>query len=363
MSLRLGLLFLSFVGMLNCAVSFHPISFFLRNFHRQSFARRALTTMSVSSEGASGIDANTTAASEQPRIPQKQHTLTVCMVPPFSAANVWTDVTKARRQLKDPGFFRWPPHANLLYPFIEIKNDLHDIVLKLRNATRQCPAFQVSLDSLGTFGGKNRGVLWLYPRSYRREDDKMDADEEPLVQLQAVLEQEFPMCSDQRKSGRFTPHMTLSHFPSLEEAQKSQSQVEEWWPDNVTFNVNEIYLLQRKGDDGQFLRAATVALGNDSTAINDGITIHDPPEPFPDMPFAEEDWVREERMELKKRRNASWKGQRRRRGGKQRGSRGPSKSKDTPEIIAAKRAARKEKRERLERERLEKESRSSDGSL
>ena len=290
--------------------------------------------------------------------PQKQHTLTVCMVPPSSATNAWSEITKARTELKDPGLFRWPPHANLLYPFIEIKDNLENITQRLRNATTNCEPFQVALDSLGTFGGKNRGVLWLYPRSYRENDTILDKSyEEPLIQLQTMLEQEFPTCTEQRKSGQFTPHMTLSHFASLEDAQTAQAQTESWWPSNVTFNVNRIYLLQRKGDDGQFLRVATINLGD--AGISTGIDIHSPPEAFPGMPTTEEDWVREERMKMKKRRNGSWKGRRRSRGGRRRSSsndsRGPRRSIDTPDEIAAKRAARKEKRERLERERLEKE--------
>lgn len=323
---------------------------------------------SVSSDGGALEDEsnlNATVSNEEKILPlQKQYTLTVCMVPPPGAKQVWRDVTKARTDLKDPGLFRWPPHANLLYPFIEIKENLEDIVDKLRNATKQCEPFGVSLDSLGTFGGKNRGVLWLYPRSSYSDDsdnfnDNDKSKQEPLIRLQALLEEAFPTCTDQRKSGHFTPHMTLSHFESLEDAQAAQSQIESWWPRDVSFDLSEVYLLQRKGDDGQFLRVATISLGrdhveNDSAATSTGIVIHDPPEAFPDMPLVEEDWVREERMQLKKRRNGSWKGRRRRRGGRRRslGARGPSKSTDTPEVIAAKRAARKEKRERLEREKL-----------
>jgi hypothetical protein len=182
-----------------------------------------------------------------------------------------------------------------------------------------------------------------------------------------MMEQQFPMCTDQRKNGRFTPHMTLSHFPSLEEAEAAQMQVETWWPNDITFDVNEIYLLQRTGDDGQFLRVATIALGEPPDSNSTGITIHDPPVAFPDMPLVEEEWVRDERMNLKKRRNGAWKGRRRRGVGRRRShsgaddSRGPSRSRDTPEEISAKRAARKEKRERLERERPDTVSRGSNG--
>lgn len=301
--------------------------------------------------------------------PQKHHTLTVCMVPPIGAKEAWAELTRARTKLRDPGLYRWPPHANLLYPFVSLrkkknngkenhdkaKDDVNnvidaDILSKLRNATLHCDPFNVTLDTFGTFGGRQRGVLWLYPKSSRDDDDqKQDAPTtEPLIQMQSLLEQEFPFCTDQRKQGgSYHPHMTLSHFPSLQEAQIAQNQVETRWS-TQSFTCNEIHVLERKGDDGQFLRVATLGLGSEH-----GVKVYNPPQAFPAMPTVEEDWVREERKNQKERRKGSWK---RRRRGRQRnspqGSRGPRKSADTPEEIAAKRAARKAKRERLERERL-----------
>lgn len=307
------------------------------------------------------------AVEAHPSPPQKLHTLSVCMVPPPSATKVWAELTKARAELRDPGLFRWPPHANILYPFIQIKSDSgavvkEEIVDKFRKAMKRCAPFRVSLETLGTFGGKNRGVLWIYPRSYRGIPETEKEGEEPLVHLQALLEKEFPMCTDQRKGGLYHPHMTLSHFPSLDEAQSAQWQIEQWWDgdDGTSFQVEEVYLLERKGNGGQFMRVTTLPLGKENSEIQ----LHDPPSPFPGMPLEEEDWVKEERMKLKERRNHSWKGRRHRRG---RGnsapgddSRGRNRSTDTPEIIAAKRADRKAKLERLERERLEQEIKESE---
>lgn len=316
------------------------------------------------SEGAAGDLAAETETNNIPS-PKKHHTLTVCMVPPPVETALWDRLTAARTELRDPGLYRWPPHVNLLYPFISIAPEIEeenedsgmrliddDIVHRLRNATRQFEPFTVSLDSLGTFGGKQRGVLWLYPRSY--SDGTMAAEkddtDEPLIELQAKLEENFPTCTDQRKQGKFSPHMTISHFPSLESAQTAQTAIEAWWPTESCFRVDCIYLLKRKGDGGQFLRVATIPLGDESM-----VELHNPPEAFPAMPQEEEDWVREERKKMQDRRRRPWKNRRRKRGG-QRRDRGLSKSTDTPEMIAAKRAERKAKRERLERERLEHES-------
>ena len=228
---------------------------------------------------------------------QRVATLTVCLVPPPAATSVWEQITRARTEFKDPGLFRWPPHVNLLYPFLNSKpqddgSDMHlvdpAILKRLHEATRQVEPFQVSLERLGTFGGKNRGVLWLYPSSN-------NGDGETVHVLYQKLVEKFPECSTSHQP--FNPHMTVSHFETLEMAQAAQEKLEEWWQP-MDFIVNEIYLLQRKGDDGQFLRVASFGLGNNSI-----VQEHIPPLAFPGMPSAEEDWVRKERLALKARRN------------------------------------------------------------
>jgi len=132
----------------------------------------------------------------------------------------------------------------------------------------------------------------------------------------------------------------------------------------MEFLLNRIYLLERKGDGGQFLLVAEIALGGNSEDITEHINnnssssskyrrvktkIFDPPQKFPNMPGREDKWVYDERMQLKERR----KGNRNRSGGsgRQRRYKGRRTSSpsipDTPEIIAEKIAQRKAKRERL----------------
>jgi 2'-5' RNA ligase len=313
------------------------------------------------------------------------HSITVCMVPPPEDKNqkVWETVMAMRQRLKDPGFYRWPPHANLMYPFLEFEEDgdnnnnnngvlLQEIVDTLHNATQECHPFTVTLNRYGTFGGKQRGVLWLDPRPLGNDDDDDDDDSEDdngnnidcdnnnnLQGLHHSLEAAFPMCKkkDQQTKGgggsSFTPHMTLSHFENVDDALAGQQILEQEFGElDLQFTLDRIYLLKRDGDDGQFLRVAEIGLGtgSDSSRLT---RILDVPEPFPAMPTSEEDWVREERMKLKARRNGGRGRGRRsnRRGGKQQRPRSREpRIPDTPEVIAAKRAERKTKREQIERE-------------
>lgn len=119
---------------------------------------------------------------------KKSHCTTICLVPPPSSKVAWSRLTSARRACRDPGFYRWPPHANLLYPFVEPIFDadgdsdnlrieetrskfMREVALHLSKAAEKCMPFDVTLDSFGTFGGKNRGVLWADPKSYSLTPD------------------------------------------------------------------------------------------------------------------------------------------------------------------------------------------------
>jgi hypothetical protein len=152
--------------------------------------------------------------------------------------------------------------------------------------------------------------------------------------------------------------MTVSHFASHEAALAAQNQVETWWPrtetQSVSFPVNHIYLLQLHGDSGQFLRVADIALGGSSckgSGTETRVALHHQPIPFRQMPTREQDWVFEERLQLKQRRNGHH-GKNKRRNGRN----DPSRVPDSPDVIATKRAARQVKREQHNRVNLNDDS-------
>lgn len=49
----------------------------------------------------------------------------------------------------------------------------------------------------------------------------------------------------------FVPHMTVSHFPNREAAEGARPDVEEAWID-VSFEVTELLVMERRGEAGQF---------------------------------------------------------------------------------------------------------------
>ena len=247
------------------------------------------------------------------------------MVPPPSAMQAWEELTAIRKQYKDPGFYRWPPHANILYPFIEPKYDekseeskddqlttfRNEMSIQLSKAAERCEPFDVTIDTFGTFGGTQRGVMWAYPRSeYIQSTTTNNGKElEPLHHLHRQLEEQFPMCKDQRKGGEFNPHMTISHYVNNNAALAAKEEIESNWKP-LSFHVPEIYLLERKGDDGQFKIVATIPLGNKGGGSK--TVYHEQALPFPAMPKVEEEWVYHERMEMKNRRKRGNKRRKRR---------------------------------------------------
>lgn len=144
--------------------------------------------------------------------------------------------------------------------------------------------------------------------------------------------------------------MTLSHFASRAEAQAAQQQLTmSWWPNDnqLKFRVDEVYLMHRRGDTGggQFVRIVSIPLGEHNskrpTQLMQG--------PFRQMPTEEYDWVKEARTIMKQRRNRRGRQEQRGRRGYTRQQRSSSpRVEDTPEVIAAKRAERKAKREAIE---------------
>jgi len=172
----------------------------------------------------------------------KVHQTSVALVPP---EEMWEPIQKARYQAKDAGLFRWPPHVNLLYPFFKV--DKFDRAAPfLAEALKNIEPFTVTLASFGRFERKRSTTLWLDPVVVEGESDSLE-------KLQLALQDSLPGVDAQTKNhgGNFTPHMTVSHFDTAEEAQKMQSELEEWW-EPITFQVSEVHMIARNGPRSQF---------------------------------------------------------------------------------------------------------------
>lgn len=200
------------------------------------------------------------------------HHTTVALIPPDEA---WAPIQSARALVRDRGLWRWPPHANLLYPFVAPRN-FFSAAHALALASTRVEQFDVTLREFRIFAhSKRSATLWLHPEPSRPE---------ALVQLQAALQAAIPQADTQTKQhgGVFTAHFTVGHFAGEAEALAARDAIlaaPGLWPkDGLTFRVAAVDLMARDGPDGQFEPRWRVALGSGST---DGGGAPTPPRPFP----------------------------------------------------------------------------------
>ncbi|KAJ8606624.1 hypothetical protein CTAYLR_008380 [Chrysophaeum taylorii] len=253
------------------------------------------------------------------------HTTSCAMIPPEDG-EAWRQMQVVRESLRDAGLYRWPPHCNLIYPMVPAKR-FDDVLPFLQEACKKVPPFRVRLAECGVFGGARRGVLWLRPDVVGGDD----SGESPLVALQRKLRTAL---SQPEKN--FVPHLTLSHFESAEAALRAAETLE-WTP--VDFVVDEVHVMARQGDDGQFTLYHRLPLGGCSLPDSEIL-----PRPFRGMPAMPFEWTDQARDLLRARRGRSSSGRprrRRRRRSPEERARIAARTPEEIEVIRAERARRK----------------------
>ena len=106
-------------------------------------------------------------------------------IPPDDA---WDPIQEARALVRDRGLWRWPPHANMLYPFHEpAEFDLAAPILS--HALASVRPFEVELREFDIFEHSSRSAtLWVRPDPSR---------EGALQELHSALESALPHCNHQ----------------------------------------------------------------------------------------------------------------------------------------------------------------------
>ena len=183
------------------------------------------------------------------------HHTSVALIPPDE---VWPAIQAARTLVRDRGLWRWPPHANLLYPFVAPQH-FYAAAHELAAATASVAPFDLTLSDFRVFvHSKRSATLWLHP-----EPSRPDA----LVELQAALQAAVPQANTQTSAhgGVFTAHFTIGHFAGEAAALAARDAIlayaDLWPPAGITFRVDAAVLMARDGPDGQFEPRWRVRLG------------------------------------------------------------------------------------------------------
>lgn len=115
----------------------------------------------------------------------------LCIIPPRGQ---WSKVDQLRSHY-DRAYGKWPPHVNLVYPFVQV-DALPRAVEAIQSATAQHgqKPFDVCLDSAGVFQHKQDNTIYIH-----------DDDYSQLRNLRtAVL-----LALGQQEAGEYNMHMTI----------------------------------------------------------------------------------------------------------------------------------------------------------
>lgn len=175
-----------------------------------------------------------------------------CIIPPRA---VWEPIQRIRQD-HDPAFTRWPPHANLLYPFVA---DEHFPVVaeRLAQELADCGPLTVTLAEFGYFRHSQRSVtVWLRP------------DISPAGALDAIwdrLERAFPQC--RRKDGGRQAHLSVAKAKPRNdrEVDKLVASFRAGW-EPIVFEIDRLSIISRAGFEDPFHERFHVLLGKGQAA-------------------------------------------------------------------------------------------------
>jgi len=142
-------------------VTVRSFGFFVQQ-HPTCLLRRA-SLSSTNSGDMSGVDTSAfvTATTATPVVLPKVFESALAIIPPD---DVWPALQRARVEQRDAGLLRWPPHANILYPFVPVQH-FEKLGPLLADALSDLPPFTVTLARFDSFDRKDSSV-WPYSRSH-----------------------------------------------------------------------------------------------------------------------------------------------------------------------------------------------------
>lgn len=170
----------------------------------------------------------------------------LCVVLPYGV----TEGVQAVRREHDRSYGRWPPHVNLLYPFVP-EAAAGARVAELSAALRDVVPFRVTFAELKHFRHTQRSfTLWVEP-----------APREAFIALQRCVQRVFPALTDLStiEAFGFTPHLSLGQWRAQAALDSAQAALQAAWRP-FSCVVDAVHIITRR-DDEPFAVRWTVPLG------------------------------------------------------------------------------------------------------
>lgn len=175
---------------------------------------------------------------------------------------LWDPIQQIRRG-RDKGFFRWMPHINMLYPFLEdAGGDFEAAAARAREALQDVEPFILQLQHFHFFEHSRRScTVWLRPEG----NDATDADSPALHAVHERLLGAFPSCTDlsddpSRDIDKFVPHLSVGSWRGATEAAAAVEVFQKTWS-SLSFPVSSVYFISRRSYNEPFQVRWAVPLG------------------------------------------------------------------------------------------------------
>jgi uncharacterized protein (UPF0248 family)/2'-5' RNA ligase len=151
--------------------------------------------------------------SEHPTTPSRtttifslnSHDTALALIPP---RNLWPRIDRLRA-LYDKAYPRWPPHINLVYPFVrpEALADAVDQIASVLSGQGQGAVVEVCLDRAGVFHHPKKGNNTIYLGCDEAEEGEA---EKGLCRLRKEVLRSLGVVDDDAIVAEYTPHLTVA---------------------------------------------------------------------------------------------------------------------------------------------------------
>lgn len=155
----------------------------------------------------------------------------LCIIPPREH---WTSIDRLR-MLYDKAYEKWPPHVNLIYPFVAV-DSLHDALntisttLKAKRDADSTSSLSISLDTAGVFPHRHSNTIFI-----------RDADSDGLTRLRNAI-----LKSLGQPESEYNMHMTIGQSADADsDAHKFLVQKASLVP-SISWDVDELCILVRE---------------------------------------------------------------------------------------------------------------------